>query len=51
MNNKKSFKATVTHKDTSVSIDAKDVTGYDLGLAGVVLAALLVMMYVIRSKR
>ena len=48
---KKSFKATVTHKDTSVSVDAKDVTGYDLGLAGVILAALLVLAYIVRSKR
>ncbi len=48
---KKSFKATVTHKDTSISVDAKDVTGYDLGLAGIILTAVVLIVYILRRNR
>ncbi len=49
MNNKKSFKIEVSKNQ--LSIDAKDTTGYDVALAGVILTALLVLAYIIRKYR
>jgi len=46
---KKSFKIEVTKN--SASVEAQDVTGYDLGLAGIIAISLFISAYIITKRK